>query len=413
MGRKHIVIVGGGFAGIKLALKLSPHKNFKVTLISKNNFFEYHSALYRSATGWSPKEVVLPLVDIFSSNNNSNVTVVNDEIISIDTKNKRLKGKNGDTYSYSELVIAVGQIANYYGIKGMQENSYSLNTIRDSFTLREHLRRTVADFHDDNKQRKFIIIGGGATGVELASELHFYLDSLCNCRTISTEKIHITLVEGASRLLPLLSPKASKYAEWRIEKLGVKLLLNTRVQGLIDDELIMQKGKIKSDTVIWTAGAINNKIFADHPKIFRLARNSRVEVNEYLEADKHVFVLGDNANTKYSGMAQTALSDAVFVAKNFIRESRGKEPTLYSPPQPIYAVPVGLNYAVLQWGRVVLRGRPAWILRRIADLKLFLSFEPYKKAIKSWRSGNIHEKELLAIHKKHHKKLFKNAQKNN
>ena len=385
--RRRIVIVGGGFGGVKLALQLARHQSkFKVTLISKYDFFEYHAALYRSATGWSPNEVVLPLTDIFTQH--TNIEVVVDEVRKIDAEAKQVIGKSKTNYKYDDLVMAVGLTVNYFGVEGMAEQSYSLNTAKDSFKLRQHLRDAVITSHKTGEHLEFVVVGGGATGVELASELDFFLAELCSSENIGISRAHVSLVEGTSRLLSLLSPKASKYAQWRLQKLGVKVMLKTKVTGLSNDKLKLEHGEIPSKTVIWTAGATNHLIFSKHPKIFTLARNGRVEIDEYLRANKNIYVIGDNADTAYSGMAQTAISDATFVAKNFVRSTRGKKKKLYSPHQPIYAVPVGRDYAIVQWGRVVLRGRLAWLLRRVADLKLFMIFEPYRTAIKTWRSGN-------------------------
>ncbi len=383
---KHIVIVGGGFGGVKLAIKLSTHKEFKITLISDNDNFEYHAALYRSATGWSPNEVNIPLVDIFEGR--SRVKVIKDKIKGIDGNNQRIKSASGKTYHYDELVMAVGQVANYYGIEGLEEKSFSLNTAKDAFDLRGHIKQIICKNTSDSDALEFVVIGGGATGVELASELKFFIKQIYKTEGIRIRKINITLVEGSARLLSILSPKASTYARWRLKKLGINVMLSTKVVGLKDDKLIFGKGNIKAKTVIWTAGATNNPIFAHHKRIFTIARNSRVEVDEHLMAYPHVYVIGDSANTAFAGMAQTALSDAVYLAKNFIRRTKKQHRLLYSPPYPIYAVPIGSDFAVVQWGTLVLRGKLAWYLRRIADFKLFVTFEPYKKAIKSWRAGN-------------------------
>ncbi|MCA9349607.1 FAD-dependent oxidoreductase [Candidatus Saccharibacteria bacterium] len=148
--------------------------------------------------------------------------------------------------------------------------------------------------------------------------------------------------------------------------------------------------KISTRTVIWTAGAINNPIFAKYPDLFSLGRNGRVQVDEYLRAHQDIYVIGDSADTQYSGMAQTALFDAKFLARNLVRQSKGKHRKLYVPKRPVYLIPAGRNYAVLQWGRLVLRGKLAWTLRRLADLDIYMSFEPYRKALRSWQAGSKH-----------------------
>ncbi len=386
MKKKRVVIVGSGFGGLKAALDLSDMEEFDVTLISTQLNFEYHAALYRSATGWSPREVLIPLRDIFYGKHH--IELIQDKIVSIDPKHRIIRGDIGDDYKYDHLILAVGQVANYYGIEGLDESSYSMDTVANTIKLREHLRKVVVN-GKNKEDSKFIVVGGGATGVELASELQIFIEELCREHRKPVKKIDVVIVEGSTRLLSLLAPKVSKQAQWRLEELGVEVMLSTRVTGLHKSLLTLSdKRKLRSSTVIWTAGAKNNPFFANNSEHFNIGRNTRVEVDEYLCATQNVYVIGDSANTQYSGMAQTALFDAKFVADNLKLTAKGKERKLYVPHRPIYAVPVGRHWAVLQWGTYILWARPAWIARRLADLRLFLNFEPYKKAIKTWRSGN-------------------------
>ena len=381
-----IVIVGGGFAGVKLALSLAEHKHFEVCLISDTDYFEYHAALYRSATGGSPREVKIPLEDIFSKH--STVNVVKDKIIEIDYADKKVIGKSRRKYYFDKLVMAPGLVPCYFGIEGVEENAFSLDSIHSADRLRKHLGQLVKN-KGQEKEIEFVVVGGGATGVELAAELPFYLKDLSSKKTTKKCQIKIDLIEASPRLLGLLSPKASKFAQWRLEELGVNLRLKTQVQAIKGGKLRLNTGEsIRTKTVVWTAGATNNPIFSQYPDIFTLARNGRVQVDEYLRAHQDIYVIGDSADTQYSGMAQTALFDAKFLAGNLIRQSKGKHRKLYVPKRPVYLIPAGRNYAVLQWGRIVLRGKIAWTLRRLADLDIFMSFEPYRKAIRSWEAGS-------------------------
>ncbi|MCA9349608.1 FAD-dependent oxidoreductase [Candidatus Saccharibacteria bacterium] len=225
--KKHfgrIVIVGGGFAGVKLALSLAKHRHFDVCLISDTDFFEYHAALYRSATGGSPKEVKIPLGEIFASY--LAVKVVKDKIVEIDYSDKKIIGRSGHKYYFDKLVMAPGQVACFYGIAGMEESAFALDSIGNADKLRKHLERLVQSKSEENKL-EFVVIGGGATGVELASELQFYLQDLASGSKAKGHIIQVDLIEAAPRLLGLLSPKASKFAQWRLEELGVNLRQDT------------------------------------------------------------------------------------------------------------------------------------------------------------------------------------------
>ncbi|MBC7943572.1 FAD-dependent oxidoreductase, partial [Candidatus Saccharibacteria bacterium] len=119
-----VVIVGGGFAGVRAALNLANKPDFDVVLVSKQAYFEYHSALYRSATGRSPLEVAISLTDFFAKD--SNIKVVEDEIIHLDHKNKLVAGFSQSAYHYDVLILAVGVVTQYFGIKGLPEFSHSV-----------------------------------------------------------------------------------------------------------------------------------------------------------------------------------------------------------------------------------------------------------------------------------------------
>ncbi|MEO5627842.1 MAG: hypothetical protein ABIQ89_03050, partial [Candidatus Saccharimonadales bacterium] len=119
---------------------------------------------------------------------------------------------------------------------------------------------------------------------------------------------------------------------------------------------------------------------------FVLTPNHKAEVNEYLLAEPSIYVLGDNADTQYSGVAQTALYDAVFVANNLRRQANGKKPKVYKPKLPIYVTPTGPHWASVIWGKVHLYGRLGWILREVADLIAYHDYEPWWPATLRWRA---------------------------
>lgn len=381
---KKVVIVGGGFAGVKCALELANAKDYKVTIISNKMNFEYHAALYRTATGRSPKEVALPINHLVA--HAKNIEFVIDRIVEINNEKKCVTGDDGDYYEYDILVMAVGQVANYYGIEGIEENSFSLDTITNTIALRKHLHDMIDKNTKDSYS--FVVVGAGASGVELAAELGGYIKQLARAHKKGEKKVHVTLIEGAPRVLPLLSPKVSKATLKRLRSRGVAVYLNKHVSGYKDNILTFEGHKINSETLVWTAGAKNNPIFSKHDKIFTLNERGKVVVDQYMQAAEDIYVLGDNAATKYSGMAQTALFDATFLSHNLKRQAAGHQPFKYMPRKPIYAVPIGGRQAILQWGFVMMYGYPAWLVRRLADLRIMREFQPLRDAIKAWRAGN-------------------------
>lgn len=391
--KQKVIIGGGGFAGVKLALELANHEMFDVKLISDHSAFEYHAALYRSATGRSPLEVVLPLKGLLA--HADNVEIILDRISGIDAKRKVVISETENEYSYDSLVLALGQVANYYNIKGLEKNSYSLDTIANTIKLRHHLHDMVID----NKQKtlNFVVVGAGASGTELACEMGMYINRLATAHDINPKPFEVVLIEGAERPLPALSERMSQLAASRLDALNVRTFYNRHVTSRSFESIETEDVSFKTHTVVWTAGAKNNPFFEQNPKIFTLNKKGKVEVDEFLRAYEDIYVLGDNAATPFSGMAQTALHDAEFVAHNLRRHASGHERVAYQPKRPIYVIPAGGRWALMQWGRFVIGGYPAWLIRRFADLRLFSSFEPFKKAVKTWRQGTRRAREQCDI----------------
>lgn len=151
----------------------------------------------------------------------------------------------------------------------------------------------------------------------------------------------------------------------------------------------MNVGELHADLIIWTAGSKPVSFYSAHPHVFSLGKAGRVVVDEHLKpvGQHDIYVLGDNADTQYSGMAQTALFDANFVAQNLIREKSKTRLKTYKPKRPLYVVTIGPKWAVIEDGLRVTSGYRGWLIRRQADLVIFRNFEPYKQAIKTWRAG--------------------------
>jgi NADH dehydrogenase len=332
---QEVVIVGGGFAGVRLALSLSNNRHFDVKLISKQSYFEYHAALYRSATGRSPLEVALPLSDLFADS--ENVEVIVDTVSSIQTDTHTVIGATGSHYHYDKLVMALGSVTGYFNIPGLAEYAFNVKTIQEALELKRHLHEQLLD--TKREEHNYVVIGGGATGVELAGELVGYIARLRRNHHIRHKQFTVTLLEAGDHLMPLLPVAMSNRIADRLRKLGVDVRLGTAVKAETAAAIKLPGGQIHSHTVIWTAGVTNNPLFAAHPDLFTLGKGGRVVVNQYLEASPNVYVIGDSAATTFSGMAQTALHDASLVATNPSSTDRNDRFT----PSP--SGPIGRPYA--------------------------------------------------------------------
>lgn len=387
MSSMKVVIVGGGFGGVRAALNLANKPGFSVKLVADKTYFEYHAALYRSATGRSPLEVAIPLADFFGYA--KNIEVVEDRIEKIDPGKKKLVGVSGSAYGYDAAIMAVGSVTQFFGIKGLEKYSYGVKSIHEALELKRHIHETT--LQGKKGERNYVVVGGGPTGVELAAELKAYVEKVRRRHKVRTDGFTVTLIEAAPHVLPTLPEKFSSKVSARLHRLGVTTFANTKIQAETYDSIKLPGGEIKSHTVIWTAGVANNPLFGTAPELFRLDSRGKVLTDQYLEATPGIFVIGDSASTTYSGMAQTALHDANFVTKNLIRQKRNKTPRIYQPKLPVYAIPVGARWSAVLWNRLELYGFSGWALRRLADLRLYLKFLPLGKALITWRYGFIDE----------------------
>ena len=380
----HIVIVGGGFGGVKLARLLSNKKNIKITLISASTNFEYHGALYRSATGRSPLEVIIPLSRIFKRS--KNVNVVLDQIASMQPEHQQIRSNTGNVYDYDFLVLAMGNTLNYFGLPDMTKKTFSGNTMNQAIALRHKMTEL---FKKSHSTPSIVIVGGGASGTEIAGSVDMYRQLVAKKYGARGVKPKITLIEGADRVLPMFDPVLSAKAYKRLQKLGVDIRLNTIVDSCKPNKVCVRGTDIMADLIVWTAGSRPVDFYNDNQKYFTFEKG-RVKVDSFLRAEKHknVFIIGDNAQTAYSGMAQTAIHHAFFLARHLLIIQKGKAPKPYQPWHPVYVVPIGKRWAVLQGSKKQWSGYRAWLARRRADLWVLKNFESEKAARAQWRMGN-------------------------
>lgn len=386
----NVVIVGGGFGGVKAALELAKDKKINVTLISDRDHFLFYPALYSTATGRSRKQSIIPLEQLFD---NTRIRVVQDTVIGIDTA-RRLIVTNGREFHYDRVVFALGVVTSYFGISGLDTYSYSIKSAQEIDRFKKHLHNELTS--EKHLDKNYIIVGAGPTGVELSAALAHYLDSLATAHNIKHSRIRLSLVEAAPRVLPRMSEQASALVTKRLKHLGVTVMTNKRVEAEDDDSIIISGKDIPSKTVVWTSGVANHPFFAEHADMFRLAKNGRIEVDEHLKIDNHIYVIGDNANTPFTGLAQTAIYDGLFVASAIRAEAHKQPLPVYKPKKQPVVIPVGDNWAILEYGPIRITGFLAALIRKAADFIGYMDFFPVGKAFKLWTAEGFHEEDCPA-----------------
>lgn len=389
--KPNIVIVGAGFGGIKAALELSEAGVGNITLVSELDHFRYYPSLYRTATGGSRDVSTVSLRELFEDRHN--VTIVSDRIIALDRLQRQVTGASGQSYDYDYLILALGVVTNFFNIPGLPERAYGIKTVEDAEAFKRHLHQQVID--DRRPDLNYVIVGGGPTGIELAGVLGDYVRYICNNHGIKNRAVHIDLIEAAPRLVARMPKAVSRKIAKQLRKKGVRLYLKSAVQGQSADELTVNGKPIRSHTVVWTAGMANHPFFSEQG--FQLSKNHKVRVDQYLQAEPNIFVIGDNADTPYSGMAQTALYDGTYVAQSLVTLIRDKQgPAPYHAKKPVYVMPAGPNWAAVVWGRLRLYGRLGWWLRRAAD---FIGYRDYGSAFRAteWWFEEFEQEDLCAI----------------
>ena len=389
------LIIGGGFGGIQTALNLEAQHipNLKITLVSNKSHFEYLPTLYRVITGKSPLEVCIPIRDIFEE---KRIEFCLDTIISFDPKKRRAHGESGSTYQFDYAILALGSETAYFNIPGLSKHSFTFKSVREAIILKNHLHtlfeecKATSDPARKVSALHFVIVGGGPTGIELAGELSEYARALCTNHGISRDLLTIDILEGASRILPMFPKETSEIVKKRLHELQINVFTNRPMVKEELDTLEARGVSMSTQTVIWTAG-VKPHSFYGTIKGFVFDQKGRVLVNEYLEAqgNNNIFVIGDGASTPFSGMAQTAVHDGNFVA-SVIGDKLKRIPILhYKPKKPYYSLPIGSGWAITSIGPFTLTGYKGWIVRRLADLRYFISILSFKKAFTVFQNGKI------------------------
>jgi NADH dehydrogenase len=391
---KKVLIIGGGFGGIRTALALEKRRipDLKIILVSDRTNFEYHATLYRIVTGRSPLEACIPLRDIFAG---KDIEAVEDTVEAVDLGGKTARGTSGSSYAFDFLVLALGSETSYFGVSGLEEYSFGFKSIDEAIRLRDHIEKMFADCAGTGDATHklcalhFAIVGGGMSGVELAGELAPHTRKLAEKYGVSPSFVTVDLMEAAPRILPGLPESVSKEAEKRLRDLHVNVYPNRAILEEKTDEALFTDMRAKTKTVIWTAGVRPHRL---HSRIGGLTceRNGKVIVDAFLRPAGYgnVFVIGDAASTKFSGMAQTAISDGRSVASNIERTLLGKPLTPYTTERPLSLLPIGSGWAIALIGGFHVSGLIGWWLRRAFDFFVFLLHLPLRRSIDIFRDAD-------------------------
>ncbi len=366
-----IVIIGGGYAGIltakKLAKKFKKDAGTSITIIDKNPFHTMLTELHEVAAGRVEEDSIrISFKKVFAGRK---VQFVQDFVESVDFGKKTVLGRNG-SYEYDYLVMAAGSRPAYFCIPGAEEHSMPLWSYEDAIRLREHIlnrfRQAALETDELEKRRllTFHVVGAGLTGVEMAGELAEYVPILCDRFEIDRKEVSIFNVDLLPRVVPILPEKLSAKIQRRLEKMGVGVLLNTKVTEIggdfIDLSFEEKVSRHAAGTVIWVGGIESAHVTVKAGETVPCDRRGRLNTDKYLRStdDKCLYVAGDNINYTSAGesepvpqMVENCELSADNVAHNIYVSITGKgKLEEYKPQFHGVMVSLGGRYAVARVG---------------------------------------------------------------
>jgi NADH dehydrogenase FAD-containing subunit len=381
-----ILIIGGGFAGVTTALELSKKKltDVHITLVSNKTHLEYYPGLFHIVTGTSPEQMYISLSEIFK---NTNVEVVRDTIVSINTKENIACSNDTCTYHYDYCVVAVGSVPCYFGLDKYADKLFTISNIQKTLELRKHLHTTLTEcrLRDNNEKAcggHIVVIGAGANGCETAGELALYAKKIAKRYSFEEKYIKVDLIISGDRVVPQFDAKLSTIVEKKLKDLGVNLIYNTRASEEQIKNWLGIGHSEEAKTVVWSVGTKSVDLVKNIDNL-ELDTKGKVVVDEFLRAKgiNNMFILGDNAATKYSGTAQTAIDDAQYVAKVLNEKIQGAHTFVpYVANNMGYVMSIGSGWAVAQVMGVDISGKLAWFVRKIINFAFLASILPLKRA---------------------------------
>jgi len=307
--KNRIVIIGAGYSGIltakKLAKKFKKNQDVNITIIDKNPFHTMLTELHEVAANRVDEDSIkISLKKVFAGRK---VDVKLDIVTSVDYEKKIVTGSN-ESYPYDYLILSAGSKPTFYGVPGAEEHSFKLWSYDDAVLLKDHIhntfRKAACELNAEERKRllTFYVVGAGFTGVEMIGELAEYVPFLCEKFDIERRDVTLVNVDGLSRPIPNLTEKLSQKVARRLEKMGVKLILNAFVANIGSDFIELKKDdKIEhysAGTIIWAAGIQSTDITQQAGNTLDMARGGRIQVDSYLRStkDENVYIIGDNMN---------------------------------------------------------------------------------------------------------------------
>lgn len=380
----HVVIVGGGFAGLTAAKKLEKQP-VRITMIDRTNYHLFQPMLYQVATtALAPTDIASPLRGLLRRENTDFLMA---EVTGVDTQQQLVWMKDDQSVHYDYLILATGANTNYFNHPEWEELARSMKTLDDAVTIKNAtmLALEAAEREPDEEKRKalltVVLVGGGPTGCELAAMMAEHRRGFkAHFQHVSPKDIRIVLVEHESRLMASFHPTLSKKVQQHLTELGVEIRTGVAVNEVNDEGVRIGDEFLATKGVVWVAGVKASP--AGQWLHAEVDHHGRVKVQNDLSVPglPNIFVVGDTALTMQKGkalpgLAQPAIQEGHYVASVIAARIAGK-----GHPQPFkyfdkgsLAI-VGRTYAVFESGPIHLAGSLAWLIWLFVHIYFLIGF---------------------------------------
>jgi len=365
MEKPRVVILGAGFGGLTAAKALGDKAH--VTLVDRHNFQTFLPLLYQVATaGLAADHVAYPIRGALRK---TDIAFRMGSPLSIDHRNNEVKLDSSEVIGFDHLVVALGSATTDFGIQGVSEHALGMKSVAEAVNIRAEVMRRFEDLcrFEDETRLSVSIIGGGPTGVEMAGAMaELVRGPLMRDQRHAATHVDIYLIEAGPRLLPSFSPSLSKRTQKDLEKLGVKVLVDTAVQEVKPRKIFLKDGgSVPSEVTIWAAG-VRGEPAAMHLNLPITSTRIDVEPSLQVKNYPHIWAIGDIAGAKndvgrYLPMvAPVAMQQGAWVAEQIIRVTSGEKPLPFIYQDKGSMATIGRHKAVVEVKKLRLVGAPAW-----------------------------------------------------
>lgn len=393
---KNVVVIGGGFGGISVVKELKK-TNYNVVLVDKRNHHLFQPLLYQVATAaLSPGDIAMPIRGIFGKY--KNIRTVMDKVVEIDKKSQTIQLESGKVLNFDYLVLAPGAQYNYFGNDDWAEHAPGLKTINNALIIREKILVSLekADQIPDKEKRKpylrYIIIGGGPTGVEMAGAIAEIAkrNMMRDFKSLSPDETEVYLVEALPNILNGYPEHLSKKAQQDLKKMGVKVLLESPVSKIMDNGIEIDSRFIETPNMIWAAGVKASPLI--QALGCKLDKMGRAIVNENLTipGSENIFVIGDAAHAKdedgnpLPGLAPVAMQMGRYVGKLIKKGKPVKDAKSFRYVDKGTMATIGRAKAVAEIRGFTFSGFIAWLVWCFIHIFFLIGFRNRFRVFAEW-----------------------------